>query len=196
MIGQNEIENSNTLHEEKNKNKKSIEYIIPFSDILVSKIDTFIERFHTSYEILFNELLNNHFSLLFSQIESDDNNLLSFYYFCVDEIFFCNKNLSDESPDKSDLKIKKILFNTSSEISIVIRIICEEIHCEPETFIMKAIQHQWELIGADIEAGYYYIIDDFCNIPRIKQTLEKLLKENSKRKNQIIEKIIEKNEIN
>ncbi|KKL44471.1 hypothetical protein LCGC14_2365330, partial [marine sediment metagenome] len=39
----------------------SIEYNIPFPETLARNIDKFIEKFHISYEILFNYLLNDHF---------------------------------------------------------------------------------------------------------------------------------------
>ncbi len=42
---------------------------------------------------------------------------------------------------------------------------------------MKAIKCQWKYIQSDIDAGYYYIIDDFCNISKIKQALEKVVKQ-------------------
>ncbi len=40
-------------------------------------------------------------------------------------------------------------------------------------------------IHNDIDAGYYYIIDDFCNFSKIKQALEKVAKQ-SKTNNKFI----------
>ena len=176
MMEQHEIENSNTSPEIENKNKRSIEYKIPFPETLARSVDRFIEKFHTSYEILFNYLLNDHFNILHYEIKEDDNELLSFYYFCVDAIFSENKNSDYESPSKSEMKTQDITVKITEEYDSVIKEICEEIYYKPELFISKAIQCQWERIKSDIDAGWYYIIDDFCNISRIKHTLEEVLK--------------------
>ena len=74
------------------------------------------------------------------------------------------------------MKTKIISVKLSKELSVEIENICEEINYIPSKFIKDAIQCQWEGIGDGLEAGYYGIIEEFCNIPRIKQSLEKILK--------------------
>ncbi len=54
----------------------SIEYNIPFPETLARNIDKFIEKFHISYEILFNYLLNDHFNNLHYEIREDDNEVI------------------------------------------------------------------------------------------------------------------------
>ena len=182
MMRQNEIEISNTSPGIKNKNKSSIEYNIPFPETLARSIDRFIEKFHISYEILFNYLLNDHFNNLYYEIKEDDNELLSFYYFCFNAIFSENKNSDFESPIKSEMKTQNITVKITEEYDIVIKEICEEVYYKPELFISKAIKCQWERIQSDIDAGYYYIIDDFCNVSKIKQALEKVVEQSKKNK--------------
>ena len=177
MLNKNEIEIINNPTQMGNKNKRSIEYNIPFPETLARNIDRFIEKFHTSYEILFNYLLNDHFNNLHYQIREDDNELLSFYYFCVNAIFSENKNSDFESLSKSEMKTQNITVKITEEFHTVIKEICEEVYYKPELFIMKAIKCQWKYIQSDIDAGYYYIIDDFCNISNIKQALEKVVKQ-------------------
>ena len=183
MMEQNEIENSNASPEIENKNKRSIEYKIPFPETLARSFKRFIEKFHTSYEMLFNYLLNDHFNILHCEIREDDNELLSFYYFCIDTIFSENENSDYESPTKSEMKTQDITVKITEENDTVIKEICEEIYYKPDLFINKAIQCQGERIKSDIDAGWYYIIDDFCNISRIKQALEEVLKESKTNKN-------------
>ena len=177
MINPNEIENLNISPEIENKNKRSIEYKIPFPENLASRIERFIEKFHTSYKNLFNYLLNEHFNMLHYEIKEDDNELLTFYYFCVDSIFSENSNSDDIPPNKAEVKTVNIIVKITEEFDTVIKEICEAIYHKPELFISKAIKCQWERIKSDIDAGYYYIIDDFCNVSRIKQALEKVLKQ-------------------
>ena len=177
MLNKNEIEIINNPTKMEDKNKRSIEYIISFPETIARRIDRFIEKFHTSYEILFNYLLNDHFNNLHYEIEEDDNELLNFYYFCVNAIFSENKNSDFESHTKSEMKTQNITVKITEEYDIVIKEIYEEVYYKPELFIMKAIKYQWEYIQSDIDAGYYYIIDDFCNISKIKQALEKVVKQ-------------------
>ncbi len=177
MMNQNETEILNAPLEIENKNKRSVDYSVPFPETLTRNFDKFIENFHTSYEILFNYLLNNHFNFLLYEIKEDDNTLLIFYYFCVDVIFSENNNSDYNSPNKSEMNIQNINVKITEEFDDVIKEICEAIHYKPDIFISKAIKCQWEQIQGDIEAGYYYIIDDFCNISKIKQALEKVVKQ-------------------
>ncbi|MEE9377479.1 MAG: hypothetical protein V3V33_05540 [Candidatus Lokiarchaeia archaeon] len=183
MINPNEIENPRILPEIKNIKKNVIEYEIPFPEPLARSIEKFVDKFHTSYEKLFNYLLNNHFNYLHYEIKEDDNELLIFYYFCVDDIFSENNNSDYKSPHKSEMNTQNITVKIFEEYNAVIKEICEEIYHKPELFISKAIRCQWERIQSDIDAGYYYIIDDFCNISRIKQALEEVLKESETNKN-------------
>ena len=176
MIHSNEIGDVNNSIQIENKNCIKFEYIISFPEFLANKIDELVERFHSSNNIVLNRLLINHFDILLSEIEREDYELLSFYYFNIDEIFADNEVKDSESCSDSGIKIKKISIKVNPEINTVIKTICEEIHYKPALFIQKAIQCQWNMIGADIEAGHYYIIDDFCNIPRIKQALKNSLK--------------------
>lgn len=182
MINPNEIENLNISPEIENKNKRSIEYKIPFPENLASRIERFIEKFHTSYKNLFNYLLNEHFNMLHYEIKEDDNELLTFYYFCVDSIFSENSNSDDIPPNKAEVRTVNIIVKITEEFDTVIKEICEAIYHKPELFISKAIKCQWERIKSDIDAGYYYIIDDFCNASRIKQALEKVLKQSKAEK--------------
>lgn len=175
MIEQNDIENSSMLPEIRNKN--GVEYEIPFPEPLARSFEKFVNRFHTSYEKLFNYLLNAHFNYLHYEIIEDDNELLIFYYFCVDDIFSENNNSDCKTPNKSEYNTQNITVKITEELNTVIKEICEVIYYKPETFISKAIKCQWELIKSDVEAGYYYIIDEFCNISRIKKALEEVLKE-------------------
>lgn len=176
MIDPNNIEETNISEILEIGNENFVEYIIPFQENFIRRVNKFVEVFHTSQDILFNRLIKYHFELLLSEIESKDFELLSFYYFCVDEIFSDNEISNCESNNELDIQTKNFSIKLNSEINVVVKIICEEIHYKPEEFIKKAIQYQWESIGNDIEACYYYIIDDFCNIPRIKNKLEKALK--------------------
>ncbi len=176
MINSNEIENSNISEIIENKNENIIEYEIQFKESFLKKLTKFIETFHTSYEIFLNKLLVYHLDTMLGQIKSKNYELLSFYYFCIDEIFSDNEVSNCESNSELDIQTKNLSIKLNPEISVVVKIICEEIHYKPEEFIKKAIQYQWESIGNDIEAGYYYIINDFSNITRINQTLEKALK--------------------
>lgn len=176
MLDKNEIDIRNNPMQIENKNKRSIEYEIRLPEIIVDRMDLFIDRFQTSYEELFNYLLRNHLYMIFSEIKGKDYELLSFYYYCIGEIFYDNESLGEGSSSKSELKPKNISVKISQELDIVIEILCEEIHCSPKLFISKAIRCQWENIRNNIDAGWYDIIDYFCNIPRIKQTLEKFFK--------------------
>ena len=56
------------------------------------------------------------------------------------------------------------------------------IHYKHELFVSKAVKCQWERIQSDIDAGYYYIIDDFCNVSLIKRALEKVIKQSKTNK--------------
>lgn len=176
MMEQNYIENSNILSERNKKNKDGIKYEIPLPETLARKIDRFIETFQTSYEVLFNYLLAEHFYILHYQIKEEEYQLLISYYLCVDEIFSENNDPDYESSDKSKIKTQNIYVKITEEYDTVIKEICEKMYYKPELFISKAIQRQWENIKSNIDAGWYYIIDDFCNISKIKQTLEKFLK--------------------
>ena len=69
------------------------------------------------------------------------------------------------------------------------------IYHKPEDFISKAIKCQWEHIESDIEAGYYYIIDDFCNVPKIRKALENVVKQSKTRKNLILNSQAKKSKI-
>ncbi len=139
----------------KNKNKKCIEYQIPFPEILARSFDIFIKQFHTTYEILFNYLLNSHFNILHYEIREDDYELLTFYYFCTDPIFSENSNSDYKSPNKSEMNIQNITVKITEEYNAVIKEICEEIYHKPELFISKAIICQWERIQSDIDAGWF-----------------------------------------
>ncbi|MFW9873642.1 MAG: hypothetical protein ACFFG0_11095, partial [Candidatus Thorarchaeota archaeon] len=150
---------------------------IPFPENLAKCIKKFIDKFHTSYERLFNYLLNDHFNYLHYEIIEDDNELLTFYYFCVDTIFSEKNNSDHMNPLKSEMKTKTIIVKITEEFDTVIREICKEIYHKPEVFIHKAIKCQWEHLKSDIEGGYYYIIDDFCNVSKIKHSIEKVVKQ-------------------
>ena len=183
MINPNEIENQNISHEIKKKIKRNIEYKIPFPKSLASSFEKFIDTFHSSYEKLFNYLLNDHFNFLHYEIKEDDNELLIFYYFCVDAIFSENNSSSYKSPCNQEANTQNITVKITEEYDTVIKEICEVIYYKPEMFVSKAIRCQWERIQSDIDAGYYYIIDDFCNVSKIKQALEEALKESKTNKN-------------
>ncbi len=172
MINPNEIDGYNdSLSTENNKN---IEYTISFPENLVGKINKFIERFQISYDILINKLLSYHFYDLKSEVESEDYELLPYYYFCFDEIFNNSENNTCDSLNKAEMKIKNISVKIGHKYHTVIKEISEEIHYTPEVFIRKAIQWQWNIIGDDLVAGDYYIIEDFCNISKIKKFLKDL----------------------
>jgi len=175
MMEQNEI--SNILPERKKNNKDGIKYEIPFPETLARKIDRFIETFQTSYEVLFNYLLNEHFYILHYQIKEEEYQLLIFYYLCVDEIFSEDNDSDYESSGKSEIKTQNISVKITEEYDTVIKEICEKMYYKPELFVSKAIQRQWANIKSNIDAGWYYIIDDFCNVSKIKQALEKVLKQ-------------------
>ena len=180
MIGQNDIENSSVLPEIRNKN--GVEYEIPFPKPLARSIEKFVGKFHTSYEKLFNYLLNNHFNYLHYEIKEDDIELLIFYYFCIDDIFSENNSSDCKTPNKLEMNTQNITVKITEEYNTVIKEICEVIYHKPELFISKAIKCQWERVESDVDAGYYYIIDDFCNVPKIKQALEKVLKQSKTNK--------------
>jgi len=194
MIGQNDIENSSVLPEIRNKN--GVEYEIPFPKPLARSIEKFVDKFHTSYEKLFNYLLNNHFNYLHYEIIEDDNELLIFYYFCVDDIFSENNNSGCKTPNKSEMNTQNIIVKITEEYDTVIKEICEEIYHKPKDFISKAIKCQWECIKIDIEAGYYYIIDDFYNVSRIKKALEKVVKQSKTNRKSLINEDMNKIENN
>jgi len=119
--------------------------------------------------------------------------LLYFYYLELDKIFCNNKKENKEDSNNSEMKTKII----SVKISVEIEKICEEINYIPSEFIKEAIQCQWDWIGDGIERGYYEIIDEFCNIPRIKQALEKILKSSkSNSSNQTKDNMLNKSEDN
>lgn len=176
MINPDDCEESNIQVQLENKNKKNVVCEISFPEFYANRIDMFVKRFETSYEILINKLLNSHFKVFLSEIEAYGYELLCFYYLGLDEIFCNDESKDNEELNNSEMKTKIISVKISQEISIEIEKICEEIHYSPNEFIKEAIQCQWDWIGAGLDAGYYDIIDDFCNIPRIKQALEKILK--------------------
>lgn len=156
IMEQIENENSNFLPEI--KNKRSIDYSIPFPETLARNFERFIENFHTSYEILFNYLLNNHFNFLHYEIKENDNTLLIFYYFCFNDIFSENSNSDCKTPNKSEGNTQNIIVKITEEFDTVIKEICEVIHYKPELFVSKAIKCQWECIESDVDAGYYFIL--------------------------------------
>lgn len=131
---------------------------------------------------IFNYLLNDHFNILHQEIREDNNKLLCFYYFCIHTIFSEKKNSECKSPSKSDMKTQYITVKIPEEYDTVIKEICDVIYHKPELFISKAIQCQWERIKSDIDAGWYYVIDDFCDIVRINHVLEELLKQSKAKK--------------
>ena len=176
MINSNDLEEPNIPSQTENKNKKNIVYEIPFLEPLANKIKMFIDRFNTSYEILFTKLLETHFKALLNEIETKDLELLCFYHLELDKIF-CNNNSKDKKDSSnSEMKTKIISVKLCKEISVEIENISEEINYIPSEFIKDAIQYQWGVIGDALEAGYYGIIEEFCDIPRIKQSFEKILK--------------------
>lgn len=176
MLNPNEIEGyNNSLSAEKN-NDISFEYIIPFPQELADNIDKFIERFQISYDILVNKLLSYHFHDLKSEFESEDYLLLTYYYFCVDEIFNNAEKKNCYSLNEAELKTKSIPIKVNQKFHSIIKEISKEIHYKPEIFIKKAVECQWNEISNNLEAGYYYIIKDFCNISRIKKILEEVFK--------------------
>ena len=172
MIIPNEIEGYNDSLSTENSNNKNIEYTISFPQNLVDGVDKFIERFQTTYDILVNKLLSYHFYDLKSEVESEDYELLTYYYFCIDDIFNDSENKACDSLNEAEITNKNILVEISQKYHTVIKEISEEIHYAPEVFIRKAIQWQWNIIGDHLEAGYYYIIEDFCDVSKIKKTLE------------------------
>lgn len=176
MINPNDLEEPNIPVQIENKIKKIVVYEISFPEFLANRIDMCVKRFDTSYETVFNKLLVSHFKMFLSEIEAKDLELLCFYYLELDKIFCNDKPEDNEELNNSEMKIKIISVKISQEISVELEKICEEIHYNPNEFIKEAIQCQWDLIGAGLEGGYYGIIEEFCNIPRIKQALEKLLK--------------------
>ncbi|MFW9877783.1 MAG: hypothetical protein ACFFG0_32270 [Candidatus Thorarchaeota archaeon] len=182
MIEQDDIEKSRILPKIKSKNKNGIKYEIPFPEPLVRSFEKFIDTFHISYEKLFNYLLKDHFNFLHYEIKEDNNELLIFYYFCVDAIFSEDNNSDYKSPNKSEINTQNITVKFTEEYDTVIKEICEVIHYKHELFVSKAVKCQWERIQSDIDAGYYYIIDDFFNVPRIKQELEKVIKQSKTNK--------------
>lgn len=185
MINPNKIENPTILTDMKNQNKKSVEYKVPFPKPLARSIEKFIDKFNISFENLFNYLLNNHFNYLHDEIKGDDNELLTFYYFCIDDIFSENNNSDYRTPNNSELNTQNLTVKINGDYSSVIEEICEEIYYKPEIFIYKAIKCQLELIKSDVDAGYYYIINDFCNVSRIKKALEKVVKKSKATSNSL-----------
>ena len=128
-------------------------------------------------------MLIDHFNYLHYQIKNDDNELLIFYYFCINDIFSENSNSECKTLNKPEMNTQNITVKITEEYDAVIKKICEEIYHKPELFISKAIKCQWERIESDVDTGYYYIIDAFCNVPKIKHALEKVLKESKTNKN-------------
>ena len=176
MINPNDLEEPNIPTQIENKNKKNAVYEITFPESLAKKIDMCIKRFNISYEFLFNKLFISHFEALLSEIETKDLELLCFYHLELDKVF-CNDNSNDnKNLNNSEMRTKTISVKIRKEISVEIDKICEEISYIPSEFIKDMIQYQWEEIGNGLEGGYYGIIEEFCNIPRIKQSLEKILK--------------------
>ena len=102
--------------------------------------------------------------------------VFTFYYFCIDDIFSENSNSECKTPIEPEINTQNIAVKISEEYNAAIKKICEKIYHKPEDFINKAIKCQWECIKSDVDAGYYHIIDDFCNIPKIKKALEKVVK--------------------
>ncbi|MEE9379515.1 MAG: hypothetical protein V3V33_15935 [Candidatus Lokiarchaeia archaeon] len=182
MLNKNEIDISNNPVQIENKNKYSIEYKIPFPEPLARGFERFVEKFNTSYENLFNYLLNDHFKNLLYEIKEDNNELLIFYYFCTDAIFSENKNSDYNSPNKTEMKTQNITVKITEEHNTAVKEICKVIYYKPKKFINKAIKCQWERIKSDIDAGWYNIINNFCDLPRIKHSLEKVMKESKKNK--------------
>ncbi|MFX1570409.1 MAG: hypothetical protein ACFFCV_18765 [Promethearchaeota archaeon] len=178
MIGQNDIENPSILPEIREKN--GVEYSIPFPQKIVDRMDLFISRLKTSYENLFDYLLENHLYEILNDIRGKEYSLISFLHFGIDEIFNDDDEYDDdlegELPDTPEIKTKNISVEISRKINTTIKRICEEIHNIPELFISKAIELQFANIGDRIYAGYYSDIEYFCNIPKIKQALEDFFK--------------------
>lgn len=139
MIEQNDIENPNILPEIKNINKNGIEYEIPFPEPLARSIEKFVDKFHTSYEKLFNYLLNNHFHYLHYQIIADDNELLTFYYFCIDDIFSENSNSECKVPNKPETNAQNITVKISEEYNTAIKKICEKYITNPKILLARLL---------------------------------------------------------
>ena len=101
---------------------------------------------------------------------------IKYYYFCINEIFNESENHDFELLTDSEIKIKKIPVKISREYNTLIKEISKLIHSAPEVFIRKVIEWQWYQVGNSLNAGYYYIIEDFCDVSKIKKALEDIFK--------------------
>lgn len=83
-------------------------------------------------------------------------------------------------------ELKNIDLNYVQKNSIILLLI----------FFIESIKKcQWEHLKSDIEAGgYYYIIDDFCNVPKIKKALERVVKQSKTNKKSLKNENVNKSE--